>query len=101
MNTNIYDILDQSFIVEGSVNSGLIVTWNGAHTLRLWQDRYFTDGKDGLFTEIDIRTLGTEPSDVFEAGRKAQQWLSDLFEEFNASNEEEALQDAREFGTAR
>jgi hypothetical protein len=81
MNINIYDITERKTIIASNVGLGYIVAWNGQHTLNLYIDRFYTDGQDGCWTEVDVRTLSDVPADVFEAREQGQRWLSDIVAE--------------------
>lgn len=62
---------DQRVIVASREDCSFIVTWNMSLTLQLWHEN------DGRFTEIDVRTLSTEPSSFAEARTHAVDWMAE------------------------
>jgi hypothetical protein len=69
---DLFDILsnDERIIVLSSADNYQIYTWNQSCTLQCWQDH-----DDGVWVEVDIRTLDEMPVDFDEARRAAEVWF--------------------------
>jgi hypothetical protein len=65
---------DQRVLVLSSEDTGEIYTWNQSLTLQCWAV------SEGMWEEVDVRTLSTEPRNFAEARKRAQDWLFEVAE---------------------